>query len=292
MRKFLGHPLSQAFTLLIVVLAVFFALQAVLAAALQIGPDGLSPALGLLLGLAGVVAALVSIPLARRMEGTSLAGIGFPAKNAIPHLLSGLAIGAAVQASVFGIMALAGWYTVSAVTVNVGSLATMTVLALCVAFWEEWAFRGVLLRLPEKALGSWWALALSAVVFGLLHAPNANATAMTLIGIAVAGGLVLGGGFLLTGSLWLPIGIHTGWNLFESSVFGAGSTGAGAISETPLLRGHVDGPQLWTGSGPGDLESGLVLILVSAAVGTVLLTLAAKAGRIRTPRRKPVAVTV
>ncbi|MEV0618874.1 type II CAAX endopeptidase family protein [Nonomuraea sp. NPDC050404] len=288
MRKFFGHPLTQAFALLIVVLAIFFVLQAALAAALQIGPDGLTPALGLLLGLTGVVAALVTVPLARRMEGESLAGLGFPAGNAVRHLLAGVAVGAVVQAAVFGIMALAGWYSVSAVTVDVGSLLTMTALAVCVAFWEEWAFRGLLLRLPEKALGSWWALVLSAVVFGLIHAPNANATALTLVGITVAGGLVLGGGFLLTRSLWLPIGIHTGWNLFQNSVFGAGSTGAGAISETPLLRGHVNGPQLWTG-GPGDPESGLVLILVATIVGTVMLVLAARAGRIRPPRGKAAA---
>ncbi|TMR97437.1 CPBP family intramembrane glutamic endopeptidase [Nonomuraea basaltis] len=291
MRKLLGHPLPQAFTLLVVVLAVFFVLQAVLAAAFQIGPGNLTPALGLLLGLAGVVAALITVPLARRMEGESLAGLGFPAKNVVRHLLGGFAVGAGVQAAVFGIMAVAGWYTVSAVTVDVGSLVTMTLLALCVAFWEEWAFRGVLLRLPEKAIGSWWALALSAAVFGLIHAPNANATAMTLVGITVAGGLVLGGGFLLTRSLWLPIGIHTGWNLFQSSVFGAGSTGAGAISETPLLRGHVSGPQLWTG-GPGDPESGLVLILVAAAAGAVLLFMAVRAGRARPPRRKTAAAIV
>ncbi|MFD1537011.1 CPBP family intramembrane glutamic endopeptidase [Nonomuraea guangzhouensis] len=291
MRKLLGHPLPQAFALLFVVLAVFFALQAVLATALQIGPENFTPVLGLLLGLAGVVAALITIPLARRMERQSLAGLGFPAKNAVRHLLSGFAVGAGVQAAVFGIMAVAGWYTVSAVTVDIGSLVTMTLLALYVAFWEEWAFRGVMLRLPEKAIGSWWALVLSAVVFGLIHAPNANATALTLVGVTVAGVLVLGGGFLLTRSLWLPIGIHTGWNLFENSVFGAGSTGAGANSETPLLRGHVNGPQLWTG-GPGDPESGLVLILVATVVGAVLLFLAARAGHIRAPRGKAALATV
>jgi uncharacterized protein len=291
MRKVLGHPLFQAFALLVVVLAIFFILQAVLATALQLGPGNLTPALGLLMGLTGVVAALVTVPLARRMEGESLAGVGFPARNALRYLLGGLAVGAGVQAAAFGIMAVAGWYTVSAVTVDIGSLVTMTLLALCVAFWEEWAFRGVMVRLPEKAIGSWWALVLSAVVFGLIHAPNANATALTLVGITVAGGLVLGGGFLLTRSLWLPIGIHTGWNLFQNSVFGAGSTGAGAISETPLLRGHVSGPQLWTG-GPGDPESGLVLILVATAVGAVLLVMAARADHIRPPRRKTAAATV
>ncbi|WUE07150.1 hypothetical protein OHA25_59595 [Nonomuraea sp. NBC_00507] len=132
MRKLFGHPLFQGFALLFVVLAVFFVLQAVLAVALQIGSENLTPALGLLLGLPGVVAALVTVPLARRMEGESLAGLGFPATNAVRHLVSGVAVGAGVQASVFGIMAMAGWYTVSAVTLDVGSLVTMTVLALFV----------------------------------------------------------------------------------------------------------------------------------------------------------------
>ncbi|MEU6784994.1 CPBP family intramembrane glutamic endopeptidase [Nonomuraea angiospora] len=291
MRIFLRHPLPQALALLVVVLAIFFALQAILAAALQIGAENLTPALGLVLGLAGVAAALITVPLARRMEGDSLTGVGFPARNAVRHLLGGLAVGGAIQAVVFGIMAVAGWYTVSEVAVDVGSLATMTLLALCVAFWEEWAFRGVMLRLPEKAIGSWWALVLSAVVFGLVHAPNGNATALYLFGVSVTGVFVMGGAFLLTRSLWLPIGIHTGWNLVQSSVFGAGSTGAGAISETPLLRGHVSGPEVWTGV-PGVPESGLVLMLVAAAVGAVLFVLAARRGHIRPPRRETAAATV
>ena len=161
MRNFLRHPLPQAFILLIVVLVVFFGLQAVLAAVFRIGAGNLTPALGLLLGLAGVAAALVTIPLARRMEGESLAGVGFPAKNVARDLLGGIALGGTVQALAFGSMAVAGWYTVSSVTVDVVSLATMTLIALCVAFWEEWAFRSVLVRLPEKAIGSWWALVLA-----------------------------------------------------------------------------------------------------------------------------------
>ncbi|SEG76533.1 hypothetical protein SAMN05444920_104392 [Nonomuraea solani] len=285
MRKVLSHPLTQAFALLIGVLAIFFTLQAAVAAALGIGPANLTPLNALLLALTGAAAALISVPLARRWEGGSAASLGLPAKPAARHLLAGIAAGGAVQAVTFGIMTAVGWYTVSAVTVDLGSLTLMALTALCVGFWEEWAFRGVALRLPEKAVGTWWALAISSVLFGLLHAPNANATPMTLVGITVAGGLVLGGSFLVTRTLWMPIGLHLGWNFFQNSVFGTSSSGAGAIQEIPLLRGHISGPELWVGR-PGDLESGLILILVGTVTGLIMLALAVRAGHIRRSRQK------
>ncbi|WP_433345355.1 lysostaphin resistance A-like protein [Microtetraspora malaysiensis] len=291
MRNVLRHPLVQAFVLLIGVLAIFFILQAAVAAAFRIGPDNLTPANGLLLGLTGAVAALATVALARRWEGASMAGLGLPSRHAVRHLFAGIAVGGAIQAVAFGVMAAEGWYTVSTATVDLGSLTLMALTALCVGFWEEWAFRGVALRLPEQAVGTWWALVISSLLFGLLHAPNGNASPMTLVGIAVAGGLVLGGGFLLTRSLWLPIGLHIGWNFVQNSVFGTSSSGAGTIKETPLLRGHVNGPELWVGH-PGDLESGLILILVGTTTGLILLALAVRAGHIRPTRRKTRTATV
>jgi membrane protease YdiL (CAAX protease family) len=60
-------------------------------------------------------------------------------------------------------------------------------------------------------LGNWIALLLSVIVFTLAHAPNEGVTYLALASVAAAG-LLLSVAYMLTGRLWLGIGIHIGWN--------------------------------------------------------------------------------
>jgi membrane protease YdiL (CAAX protease family) len=48
--------------------------------------------------------------------------------------------------------------------------------------------------------------------FGVAHALNPGATFSSTIGIALQAGVMLGLAYSLTRRLWLPIGIHIGWN--------------------------------------------------------------------------------
>jgi hypothetical protein len=96
---------------------------------------------------------------------------------------------------------------------------------------------------------------LSSAIFGGLHLTNPNAT------LAGAGGVLLAGVFLAfaylrSGQLWLPIGLHTGWNLFEGLVFGFPVSG---LESYHLVRIVVAGPERWTGGRFGP-EAGLVAL--------------------------------
>ena len=73
-------------------------------------------------------------------------------------------------------------------------------------------------------------------------------------------------GYLRTRQLWLPIGIHIGWNFFEGVVFGFPVSGMGNYR---LLRITVTGPELWTGGAFGP-EAGLVLI-PALLLGTLMI---------------------
>ena len=73
--------------------------------------------------------------------------------------------------------------------------------ALMPAFVEEFAFRGILMQ-PLRAWGDWFAITVSAVLFGIMHAN------MTQMPFAIIAGVALGFAAVVTGSLWTSICIH------------------------------------------------------------------------------------
>jgi hypothetical protein len=80
---------------------------------------------------------------------------------------------------------------------------------------------------------------------------------MGFLGIFAAG-LLLCFCTMQTGSLWLSIGLHIGWNIFEGVVFGFPTSG---VIIPAMLRIHVNGPPLWTGGAFGP-EAGLLILPV------------------------------
>jgi len=145
------------------------------------------------------------------------------------------------------------------------ALPRLLLLAAVAATVEELLFRGVLLRLLAGWLGRWWALAISAVVFGGLHLLNPHATVIGAVAIAVEAGILLGAAFLATGRLWLPLGLHAAWN-FTEGAFGTAISGTDAPAG--YFATHLTGSAVWTGGsfGPEASLAAVVLCLAAAAM--------------------------
>jgi uncharacterized protein len=124
-------------------------------------------------------------------------------------------------------------------------------LILLVAVYEEILFRGFILR----TVGGGWGIVVSALAFGLAHVNNPGRGWAPLIGITLAG-LAFGLTYVRTGSLWLLIGLHFGWDLFEGLVFGFPTSG---LVFPSMLTVKISGPALWTGGAFGP-EAGLILL--------------------------------
>jgi hypothetical protein len=108
-------------------------------------------------------------------------------------------------------------------------------------------------------------------VFALLHLGNPNVNWANTLSITAGiffAGVYLAYAYIRTGQLWLPIGLHIGWNFFQGVVFGFPVSGMDAY---PLTRIKVGGPALWTGGAFGP-ESGLI-VLPSLIVGGILIYL-------------------
>jgi hypothetical protein len=194
----------------------------------------------------------------------------------------GAALGAGLMAAVFGLELAAGWLTVTGLfAVDAANLTfgpaffTTAVLFVGVSIREELLLRGwFLTNLAEGTAGYRgisprtavvFATLLSSVVFGILHAANPNATAISTASISLAG-VFLALGYLLTGELAIPVGLHLTWNLFQGSVFGFPVSGLGlGVSVIAVEQG---GPTLVTGGQFGP-EAGLIG-MTAMVVGSLL----------------------
>jgi uncharacterized protein len=100
-------------------------------------------------------------------------------------------------------------------------------------------------------------------LFGLIHGRNPGATALSVLGTILAG-VALAVAYMRTRSIWLPYGIHLGWNVGLSIVLGYPMSG---IETESILTTQVSGSQALLGGGYGP-EAGIVgmVVFLSAAI--------------------------
>ncbi|HEY89316.1 MAG TPA: CPBP family intramembrane metalloprotease [Thermoflexia bacterium] len=195
----------------------------------------------------------------------------------------GLGLGALLMAGIFLFELSRGWLTITATwhtrlpVAFPAALLLQMALFLMVGIYEELLMRGYYLRnlaegLNFPRLGARGSLLLAAVlssaVFGVAHLGNPHANAVSTLSIALAG-IFLGLGYLLTGELAIPIGLHISWNLFQGNVFGFSVSGL--ASYTSCFAIAQGGPALWTGGEFGP-EAGLVGI-IAIVLGSALVAL-------------------
>jgi hypothetical protein len=85
-------------------------------------------------------------------------------------------------------------------------------LLFCGAMAEELAFRGFVLQYLVRGWGVWPSLLATGALFGLMHNGNPGASWLSDLNTALFG-VLFGYALLRSHDLWLPIGLHFGWNL-------------------------------------------------------------------------------
>ena len=242
-----------------------------------------SPFFMLFTGLGGLVAIIISVVLAARfLDRRPVRDFGFHFGSAWWRDLGfGLGLGGVLMAGIFLVAWAAGWITITDTFFVaprfeisfVGSVLIYLGAYLGVGIYEELLSRGYqLLNISEGlqslltsrgAIIAAWAL--TSAFFGLAHFGNPNATWISTFNIMLAG-LFLGLGYILTGELAIPIGLHITWNFFQGVVFGFPVSGnAPGATFIAIEQG---GPAAWTGGAFGP-EAGLIgiaaMVLGSAA---------------------------
>jgi membrane protease YdiL (CAAX protease family) len=134
-------------------------------------------------------------------------------------------------------------------------LAYWFVMFVFVGWHEELLSRGYHLSNLTDGINLPWAIILSSALFSLGHFNNPSSSIGSILGIFAAG-ITFAFSYIRSGNLWLPIGLHIGWNFFEGPVFGFPVSG---IKTSFLISHNVQGP-VWLTGGDFGPEAGLILL--------------------------------
>ncbi|MGW4476108.1 CPBP family intramembrane glutamic endopeptidase [Nonomuraea sp. NPDC004354] len=239
-----------------------------------------SPLLTLFLGVAtALLAVLVYARVVRWSERR--APVEVAARGAARAIARGALIGVALFAAVIVNIALVGGYRIDGPGSPAGAVGLLGFMAAA-AVTEELLFRGILFRIVEERTGTWPALVLTGLLFGLSHLLNPHADLWGAIAVAVEAGGMLAAAYAAARTLWVPIGVHFGWNFAAAGIFGTEVSGNGATQG--LLHGVTSGPALLTGGEFGP-EASPYAVAFGLLLTVVFMWLARRRGNVVPLRR-------
>ncbi len=207
--------------------------------------------------LPAVIAYLLLVGVIERRTASELAS-----RRMLPDAAIGVAAGLLLFSAVVGLLYLFGSYHVTGTNPGAPWLPALLMAGLGAGIFEEIAFRGVLFRIAEEGLGTWWALLISGLFFGAVHIGNPGATLWSSAAIALEAGLLFGMLYHVTRSLPICMGLHAAWNFAQGTIYGI-----------PVSGIKADGWLVSTRTGP-DWLSGGVFGAEASVVALALCTLA------------------
>jgi membrane protease YdiL (CAAX protease family) len=227
-------------------------------------------------GVANILAFVLLVPAAyfayslyvRVIEKRNLTELGL--SNSLREFGLGSLTGFGLFGFVIAVLWLLGFYRVNGFEFVLLSLAGVLLGAFASAFVQELIFRAVIYRIAEQWLGMWWALAISAVLFGLIHLTNSGATIFSTIAVALQAGVILAAAYALTHRLWMALGLHMAWDFANDGVFGVGVAGQTGESIKGLFQADLSGPDLLTGGALG-VEASIIALVVVLLAGITIL---------------------
>jgi len=141
----------------------------------------------------------------------------------------------------------------------------VSLILLFGAVGEEMLFRGYAFQILLKGIGPFATILPLSVLFGLAHSANLSADWLSTTN-TIGWGVMLGVAFLRSGDLWLPIGLHYGWN-WALPVFGVNVSGFRMGVTGHSMHWNIS--DVWSGGAYGP-EGGLFTSIVLGALAVYL----------------------
>jgi len=232
--------------------------------------------------VAGALPAFLLLTLV--LDKRPMGSYGFGGRSAsFKETAIGFLVGTGLMSLVFAVFVAGGWVRLSPVALSAVAqhiISRDVFFFFVVALYEETVFRGYFFQTIEHRWGSGAALLSSMVVFGVLHIFNlgGHPSSTAIIGglfIGAEAGLLLAAAYMLMRRLWLPIGIHWAWNLFQGTVYGA------PVSGLPIgpsvFKAQFHGPS-WITGGVFGPEAGVPALIIGTITGLIFLRMAVRNG--------------
>lgn len=201
-------------------------------------------------------------------------------RNSWGMLGKGLAIGfimnfaCIVMALFHGDIKLYFDFTASSIPLMVFALICVTVQSSAEELW----CRGFMYERLHERYPLWFVILLNGSFFGLLHIANPGVSVLSIVDI-----IICGIAFSLlrwySGSIWIAMGVHAGWNYTQNYLFGLPNSGL--VSEVSLF--HLDASVARSSlvyDFAFGVEGALPAVAADALLGIICLILARKAGRL------------
>lgn len=216
------------------------------------------------------IAAFCSVlGVTRVVDRQPIASLGLTPARAVPQFIRGSAIGAGIIiAAVALLMVLGIARRLPVPRAQATTLAIAAVATLVNAFTQEILFQGYLLPSILRRSTPYVALAASGIVFVLIHGPAAVLDPIPGLNLFLAA-LLLGSARLRSNALWLPLGIHFGWNLVEGPLLGLIVSGH-ELAGWKLLE--LAGPRYLSGGTYGPEGSLVATVMTLVGLGIVCRT--------------------
>lgn len=224
---------------------------------------------------------------ADHIENHRLAALGLPrVKGWLNQFIVGSVFGFAL--TVLAVVPIEIWGHVSTrLRLNLQSLSragVVLVVLLLGALAEELMFRGYPFQHLEQGLGPVGAIMVFSVMFGTVHLANPGASLWGLANTILIG-VLLSLAYLRTRALWLPWGIHFGWNVTMGFFFGLPVSGLRLFNV--VVRTTASGPPWVTGGKYGPEASATAAVIVLMGVLVIWKLPLSRLGRVNPAEPEP-----
>ena len=198
-------------------------------------------------------------------EGRPMWTLGYERARALLRYAGGFAAGILIFAGAAGLLMALGALRLEAGDPSRQGIAALGGVLIALTGWivqggaEEVVLRGWALPVLGARYRPWIGLALSSVIFALLHGMNSHLSVLALVNLALFG--VFAGLYALReGSIWGISALHSAWNWVQGNILGFEVSGleAGGVS---LWKLKTQGPDWITGGGFGP-EGGVAVTAV------------------------------
>lgn len=197
-----------------------------------------------------------------------IAALGLPhTEGWFKQLITGCGVGLALI--VLAVLPIAIWGDPS-VRFHLGlhllpRIGGVLLVLLVGALAEELMFRGYPFQRLEEGIGAVGAIAVFSMLFGAVHLSNPGASVWGLINTVLIG-ILLAIAYLRTRALWLPWGIHFGWNAALGFLCGLPVSGLRMFNV--VVRTSTTGPNWMTGGSYGIEASatGTIAVLIGLVI--------------------------
>jgi len=214
---------------------------------------------------------IISFLSARFLDRRPIGTIGFLFHSRwLREFIQGLLIGSIAVTILFALEITLGHLDITARAISPSLLFSVFVVSalktLFQSAFEELFFRGYAFQALIECTNALVATVVISCLFGLGHLLTPNASWIVATNLAVFGAMHAIG-YIRTKSLFLPSGMHFGWNFFMRHIYSLPVSGAGG-SDT-LLSAEVSGPTWITGGEYGP-EAGIPAVVVMVAASCLI----------------------